>query len=52
MFCSKLSAHKIASTQRKAIRASELDFDTPSDLLLLKYGFEAIHTTNLLTYLS
>jgi hypothetical protein len=47
MFCSKLSAQKIASTQRRAIRAVELDFDTPSDLLLPKYGFEAIHTTNL-----
>ena len=46
MFCSELSAQKIVSTQRRAIRAVELDFDTPSDLLLQKYGFGAIHTTN------
>ena len=47
MFCSKLSARKIASTQRRAIRAIEIDFDTPSELLLLKYDFETIHITNL-----
>ena len=39
MFCSKLSAQKIASNQRRAIRAVELDFDTPSGLLVIKVRF-------------
>ena len=47
MFCSKLAAQKIASVQRRAIRAVYLDFQTSRVYLLDKYTCEPLHIKNI-----